>query len=53
MSADANKDLIRRFAETVWNGKNTDALDDFHAAAFTQPDHDHAGVEAAVTDAPG
>ncbi len=35
MSADENKALIRRFVETVWNSKQVDALDEFHAAEFT------------------
>jgi len=35
MSAEENKALIRRFVETVWNGKNIDAFDEFQAAEFT------------------
>lgn len=35
MSPDENKALIRRFVETVWNNKQVDALDEFHAAEFT------------------
>ena len=35
MSAEENKALIRRFAETVWNNKQVDALEEFHAAEFT------------------
>ena len=30
MSAEENKALSRRFAEVVWNGRNADALDEFH-----------------------
>ena len=36
MSAEEHKDLIRRFVETVWNGKQTDALGEFHAPEYTQ-----------------
>ncbi len=36
MSAEEHKALIHRFAETVWNGKNVDALGDFHSAEFLQ-----------------
>lgn len=35
MSAEANKVFIRRFVETVWNGKAVDAFDEFQAAEFT------------------
>ncbi len=35
MSAEENKALIRRFVETVWNTKDVDAVDEFHAAEFT------------------
>ena len=34
MSAEENKALIRRFVETVWNNKQVDALDAFHAAEY-------------------
>ena len=34
MSAEENKALIRRFVETVWNNKQVDALDEFHAAEY-------------------
>ena len=34
MSAEENKALIRRFVETVWNNKQIDALDEFHAAEY-------------------
>ena len=35
MSAEENKALIRRFVETVWNNKQVDVLEEFHAAEFT------------------
>ncbi len=34
MSAEENKALIRRFVETVWNNKQIDALEEFHAAEY-------------------
>ncbi len=35
MTAEEHKALIRRFVETVWNNKDVDALEEFHAAEFT------------------
>ncbi len=35
MATEENKALIRRFVETVWNNKDVDALEEFHAAEFT------------------
>ena len=35
MSAEENEALIRRFVDTVWNGKNIDAFGEFQAAEFT------------------
>src|SRR5436190_777032 len=35
MSPEENKAIIRRFVETVWNGHDTSAVGDFHAAEFT------------------
>ena len=34
MSADESKAIIQRLFETVWNGKNLDALDEFYAAEY-------------------
>ena len=36
MSAEENKELIRRFVDAIWNGKNADLLGAFHAAQYTQ-----------------
>lgn len=36
MAAEGHKALIRRFVDTVWNGKNVDAFAEFHASPFTQ-----------------
>ncbi len=44
MSAEENKALIRRFVETVWNNKQVDALDAFHAAEYMRNGTPHTAA---------
>jgi hypothetical protein len=46
-----NTAFIRGFVETVWNGRNADALGEFHAAEFTQHGTTIISQEAVAGDA--